>query len=134
MHQYVYITRSMDIQNAIIMFDALSQETRLRAFKLLVQAGADGLAAGVISETLNVPHNTMSFHLTHLSHAGIIESNRQGRSIIYRACYDKIQGLIEYMVKDCCAGPFATIKHHKENACSVIELNHNACCQKSSKG
>jgi DNA-binding transcriptional ArsR family regulator len=110
------------------MFDALSQETRLRAFKLLVQAGPEGLAAGKVSEELDVPHNTMSFHLNHLSHAGIIQSTRQGRSIIYSACYDKIQGLIEYMVSDCCTGPFATIKRHKTNKCSVIELNHDACC------
>ena len=64
----------MDIQEAIIMFDALSQETRLRVFRLLVQAGPDGLAAGVLSEALGTPHNTLSFHLTHLSNAGIISS------------------------------------------------------------
>ena len=68
----------MDIQEAIIMFDALSQETRLRAFRLLVQSGPDGLAAGVLSEKLGTPHNTLSFHLNHLSNTGIISSRKKG--------------------------------------------------------
>ncbi|MGB5323795.1 MAG: helix-turn-helix domain-containing protein, partial [Pseudomonadales bacterium] len=60
----------MDIHSAIAMFDALSQETRLKAFRLLVQAGPEGLAAGLLSDKLGTPHNTMSFHLSHLAHAG----------------------------------------------------------------
>ena len=67
----------MDIQEAIIMFDALSQETRLSAFRMLVKAGTEGLAAGALSEELGTPHNTMSFHLNHLSNAGIVASRRR---------------------------------------------------------
>ena len=84
----------MDIQQAIIMFDALSQETRLKAFRLLVQAGPDGLAAGVLSDDLGTPHNTMSFHLSHLSNAGIISSRKKGRSVIYTANFDVTRDLI----------------------------------------
>jgi len=78
----------MDIQNATIMFDALSQETRLSAFRLLVKAGPDGLPAGTLSDALGTPHNTMSFHLNHLSNAGIVSSRREGRSVIYSANFE----------------------------------------------
>ncbi len=81
----------MEINKAIVVFGALSQETRLRAFRLLVQAGPGGLAAGAISERLNTPHNTLSFHLNHLSNAGIVSSRRQGRSVIYSANFDTIR-------------------------------------------
>ena len=81
----------MDIHSAIAMFDALSQETRLKAFRLLVQAGPEGLAAGLLSDKLGTPHNTMSFHLSHLAHAGTISSRKEGRSVIYSANFDAIQ-------------------------------------------
>ncbi|HEC73049.1 MAG TPA: ArsR family transcriptional regulator [Methylophaga aminisulfidivorans] len=60
----------MDIKSALSAFTALSQETRLQAFRLLVEAGSPGLPAGMISDKLAIPHNTLSFHLSHLSHAG----------------------------------------------------------------
>ena len=72
----------MDIQQAIVAFDALSQETRLRVFRLLVQHGPTGTPAGTLSEELGVPHNTLSFHLAHMSNAGLVLSRREGRSII----------------------------------------------------
>ena len=112
----------MDIQEVIIMFDALSQETRLGAFRLLVRAGADGLAAGVLSEKLGTPHNTMSFHLNHLSNAGIVSSRKQGRSVIYSANFDSTRDLIDFMVKDCCSDEFASIREDKKKGCSIIEL------------
>ena len=112
----------MDIQNAIIMFDALSQETRLRAFRLLVQAGPAGLAAGALSDRLGTPHNTMSFHLNHLSNAGIVSSRKEGRSVIYSANFDATRGLIDFMVRDCCSGEFASIREDKKSGCSIIEL------------
>ncbi|GJM08435.1 MAG: transcriptional regulator [Lysobacteraceae bacterium] len=112
----------MDIQNAIIMFDALSQETRLRAFRLLVQAGTAGLAAGALSEQLGTPHNTMSFHLSHLANAGIVSSRKEGRSVIYSANFDVMRDLIGFMVKDCCSGEFASIREDKRKGCSIIEL------------
>mgnify|MGYP001546413957 CR=1 FL=1 len=116
----------MDIQDAIIMFDALSQETRLGAFRLLVKAGEQGLPAGALSEQLNVPHNTMSFHLNHLSNAGIVASRKEGRSVIYAANYDVVRDLIGFMVKDCCSVEFASIREDKKKGCSIIELTQ--CC------
>lgn len=117
----------MDMQQAIIMFDALSQETRLRAFRLLVRAGADGLAAGTLSEKLGTPHNTMSFHLNHLSNAGIVSSRKQGRSVIYSANFDSTRDLIGFMVEDCCSDEFATIRRDSDTGCSIIELAN--CCE-----
>jgi len=116
----------MDIQQATILFDALSQETRLGAFRLLVKAGPDGLAAGTLSASLGTPHNTMSFHLNHLSNAGIISSRKNGRSIIYTANFDVTRDLIGFIVKDCCSDKFANISENKRTGCSVIKLE-NIC-------
>jgi DNA-binding transcriptional ArsR family regulator len=114
----------MDILKATRMFDALSQETRLEAFRLLVKAGPEGLAAGLISETLGTPHNTMSFHLNHLSNAGIVSSRKQGRSVIYSANFDVTRDLIGFMVKDCCSSEFANISEDKKTGCSIIKLEN----------
>ncbi|MFC3051505.1 ArsR/SmtB family transcription factor [Kordiimonas pumila] len=116
----------MEIKDATIIFSTLSQETRLRAFRLLVKAGKAGLAAGKISELLSTPHNTMSFHLNHLAHAGIISSRKDGRSVIYSANFEIIQSLIGFIVKDCCSAEFANIREDSEKGCSVIELA--VCC------
>ncbi len=116
----------MDIQDALIKFDALSQETRLRTFRLLVQAGPGGLAAGMLSEALGTPHNTLSFHLNHLSNAGLVSSRKDGRSVIYSANFDAMRGLIGFMVKDCCSADFASIREDKATGASVIELAN--CC------
>lgn len=121
----------MDIQNAIIMFDALSQETRLSAFRLLVQAGPDGLPAGTLSEKLGTPHNTMSFHLNHLSNAGLVSSRKEGRSVIYSASFDVMRDLIGFMVKDCCSVEFASIREDKRKGCSIIELADYCCPPKT---
>jgi DNA-binding transcriptional ArsR family regulator len=116
----------MDIRQAITLFDALSQETRLRAFRLLVRAGPDGLAAGVLSAELCTPHNTLSFHLNHLSNAGIVSSRKNGRSVIYSANFAVTRDLIDFMVKDCCSADFANIREDKQSGCSIIELAN--CC------
>ena len=116
----------MDINEAVIIFDALSQETRLSAFRLLVKAGTKGLPAGVLSEELGTPHNTMSFHLSHLSNAGVVTSRKEGRSVIYTANFDVVRDLIGFMVKDCCSVEFASIHENKKTGCSIIELAK--CC------
>ena len=123
---YVYISRHMDIQEVIIMFDALSQETRLSVFRLLVKAGMEGLPAGMLSEELGTPHNTMSFHLNHLSNAGIVSSRKEGRSVIYSANFEVVRDLIGFIVKDCCSVEFASIREDKKKGCSIIELAK--CC------
>lgn len=117
----------MDIQEAIIAFDALSQETRLKAFRLLVEQGPEGAPAGQLSEALGIPHNSLSFHLNHMSNAKLVISRREGRSIIYSANFDFFTGLIRYMVEDCCRVEFASVRQDKKRGCSVIELAN--CCQ-----
>jgi len=99
---YFYISRHMDINYAIIALSALSQETRLRVFKLLIEYGTEGAPAGRISEQLDIPHNTMSFHLAHLSHAGLVTSRRVGRSIIYSANHEAMKSLMAFMSDNCC--------------------------------
>ncbi len=114
----------MDIQRALIAFDALSQETRLKAFRLLVEHGMDGAAAGVLSDHLGIPHNTLSFHLSHMSNAGLLTSRREGRSIIYTVDFAAFQDLIRFMVDDCCNKETAKTRDSKTEGCStVIELS-----------
>lgn len=117
----------MDIQNALIAFDALSQETRLKLFRLLVEYGPEGAPAGSLSDALGVPHNTLSFHLNHMSNANLVLSRREGRSIIYNANFDLMTDLIRFMVEDCCSVQFANIKDDKKKGSSIIELTN--CCQ-----
>jgi len=121
----------MDIQNALIAFDALSQETRLRVFRALVEEGAGGMAAGTIGEKLGIPHNTLSFHLNHMSNAGLVTSRRDGRSIIYSANFAHFTDLIRFMVEDCCSVEFASIRDDKKNGRAVIELAN--CCSPQKK-
>ncbi len=83
---------------------ALSQETRLDVFRLLVQVGPEGLPAGEIGERLNVRQNTMSANLAVLARAGLIRSVREGRSIRYFADMDGFRGLLSYLLEDCCGG------------------------------
>ena len=94
----------MDVELALEAFSALSHETRLWAFRLLVQAGPGGLAAGEIAEALGSRQNTMSSHLKILAAAGLIESQRDGRSILFKANYDTVRGLVLFLMEDCCAG------------------------------
>jgi len=116
----------MDVKEAVIAFDALSQETRLNVFRLLAEYGAGGAPAGVLSDKLGIPANTLSFHLSHMSNAGLVQSRREGRSIIYKANLAFFTGLIRYMVEDCCSADVASIKNGKNKGCSVIELSN--CC------
>lgn len=116
----------MDNKEATAAFDALSQDTRLRVFRLLVEYGQNGAPAGVLSETLGIPHNTLSFHLSHMNHAGLVQSRREGRSIIYTANFEFFTDLIRYMVKDCCRMEFASIREDTKRGCSVIEMP--TCC------
>lgn len=93
----------MEIKFALDAFASLSQETRLKTFRLLVEHGREGAAAGLLSESLSVPHNTLSFHLSQLTHAGLVTSERQGRSIIYKADLEAMNKLIAFMTENCCA-------------------------------
>lgn len=91
-------------ENVIAALGALAQEHRLAAFRLLVQAGADGMAAGAIAERLGMASSSMSFHLAALSHAGLVSQRRQSRLIIYTANYAAMNGLMAYLTENCCGG------------------------------
>ena len=94
----------MQADRVIRALSALAQEHRLAAFRLLVQAGEQGLAAGVLAEKLDVPPSSMSFHLAQLGNAGLVTQRRESRSIIYSADYAAMNGLMGYLTENCCGG------------------------------
>ena len=94
----------MPLPDAVEALSALAHGHRLAVFRLLVRAGAEGVAAGEIARELGVLPNTLSTHLTTLGHAGLIRSRREGRSIIYSADYESMGALLGFLVDDCCAG------------------------------
>lgn len=94
----------MSASFAVNALGALAQEHRLSLFRLLVRAGDDGLSAGAIAERLGVPNSSLSFHLGHLTRAGLISQRREGRSLIYAADYAAMNALVGYLVENCCAG------------------------------
>ena len=94
----------MDATQAIPALSALAQEHRLALFRLLVQAGNEGMPAGEIATALGVPNSSLSFHLTQLSGAGLIRHERRHRSLIYRADYAAMNALLAYLTENCCGG------------------------------
>ena len=92
----------MEMFDALEAFSSLSQETRLRVFKTLIEYGRKGLMPGEIAKKLKIPDNTLSFHLSHMSKAGLVSSQKKGRSITYFANTDLIQELIDYLAENCC--------------------------------
>lgn len=94
----------MDASQTIRALSALAQEHRLAAFRLLVEAGPDGLAAGALADALGIPASSLSFHLAQLSNAGLVSQRRVSRSIIYAADYAAMNGLLSYLTENCCAG------------------------------
>ncbi|CDO35467.1 helix-turn-helix transcriptional regulator [Novosphingobium sp. KN65.2] len=94
----------MHAEVVIRALSALAQEHRLAAFRLLVQAGEEGIAAGVLADKLEVPASSMSFHLAQLANAGLVSQRRESRSIIYSADYSAMNGLMDYLTENCCGG------------------------------
>jgi DNA-binding transcriptional ArsR family regulator len=94
----------VDTKSAVRALAALAQDSRLEVFRLLVQAGPEGLPAGEIAERLGVPASTLSFHVKALSHAGLIESRQESRFIYYSARFAAINGLIAFLGENCCGG------------------------------
>ncbi len=86
----------------IEMLSALAQEHRLALFRLLVQAGESGMAAGAIATALDMPASSLSFHLAHMERAGIVQRLRRGRSLIYSADFAAMTGLVSYLMENCC--------------------------------
>jgi ArsR family transcriptional regulator len=94
----------MEKLDATTALAALAQESRLDIFRLLVQAGTDGLPAGQIGERLGLPSATLSFHLTQLKQASLVTFRREGRSLIYMAAYEVMNALLGYLTENCCQG------------------------------
>lgn len=111
----------MEEKQALNAFGALSQETRLRIVKSLVTAGPEGMSAGTLGEEMDASSSRMSFHLSHLEGAGLIESRREGRSIIYSAKFAALSSLIQFLMRDCCQG-------HPE-VCNPAVAALAACCE-----
>ncbi|WP_448538406.1 ArsR/SmtB family transcription factor [Sphingobium yanoikuyae] len=110
----------MDSLKAIDALGALAQSTRLDTFKLLVRNEPSGLAAGEIAKQLDVPQNTLSSHLAILTRSGLLKSERQSRSIIYRADLDSFRNLTLYLLKDCCGG--------NAELCAPLLAELTPCC------
>jgi ArsR family transcriptional regulator len=105
----------MLLPDAVEALSALAHGHRLAVFRLLVRAGAEGMPAGEIAREIGLRPNSLSSHLTILSHAGLVHSRRESRSIIYSAHYEGMRDLLGFLVEDCCAGrpeicaPFADV-------------------------
>jgi DNA-binding transcriptional ArsR family regulator len=110
----------MENKNAIAALSALAQSTRLDTFRLLVKHEPDGVPAGELARMLEIPQNTMSAHLATLSRAGLVKSERQSRSIIYRADLDGFRDLTLFLIKDCCGG--------KAELCAPLIADLTPCC------
>jgi len=108
----------MNNTDAINVFLALGQETRLNTFRLIVQRGDVGLTPSEISEKLGIPNGTLSFHLKELLHAKLILVARHGRNLIYRPAADQIDKLNNFLLDNCCGGkPCTTPARKKKEAC-----------------
>ena len=112
----------MDAIDIIAALAALAQTTRLDAFRHLVAAEPDGLAAGKLADLLAVPQNTLSTHLNILAHAGLVHGTRQSRSIVYRADVPRLQEMMLYLIKDCCGG--------RPELCAPLVAELTPCCPK----
>jgi DNA-binding transcriptional ArsR family regulator len=110
----------MESKDALLCLSALSQETRLETFRLLVRHEPDGLAAGEIARQLDVPQNTMSTHLGILTRAGLLRPERQSRSIVYRAELDRLREVAVFLVQDCCGG--------RAEVCQPLVADLLPCC------
>ena len=104
MGSYFDISRNVESKKALEALTALSHETRLSVFRLLVATSPSGLSAGSIADELDVLPNTLSTHLGHLSRAGLVVPTRVGRSILYAADYEGMRELMAFLLRDCCGG------------------------------
>jgi ArsR family transcriptional regulator len=94
----------MESSTAVTHLSALAQDSRLSVFRLLVQAGAEGLSAGDLAGKLALPNPTLSFHLSQLKSAGLVQCRRESRSLIYTANYAAMNDLLAYLTQNCCNG------------------------------
>jgi DNA-binding transcriptional ArsR family regulator len=111
----------MEMKSAVDALAALAQETRLSVFRLLVEAGPQGLAAGVVADALAVPAATLSFHLKELSRAALVTARQEGRFIYYAANFEHMAALMSFLTQNCCKGmPLECL--------TVMETALGRCC------
>ncbi|MFZ3121704.1 MAG: metalloregulator ArsR/SmtB family transcription factor [Variovorax sp.] len=94
----------MESNDVVRSLAALAQPVRLQVFRCLVVAGPEGLTPGALVEAIGVPATSLSFHLKELTHAGLVSQERQGRHLIYRAAFDRMNALLGYLTQNCCQG------------------------------
>ena len=111
----------MEITSAVTALAALAQETRLSIFRLLVEAGPEGVSAGRIGDTLEVPAATLSFHLKELSRAGLVSSRQERQFIYYSVDFERMAQLMTFLTQNCCRGM-------PEKCLTVVETALGRCC------
>lgn len=111
----------METRDAVAALAALAQETRLSVFRLLVQAGPEGMAPGVIGKRLEVPPATLSFHLKELSHSGLVSSRQDGRFVYYTVDFEHMAALMTFLTNNCCQGM-------PQECLAVVETALVQCC------
>jgi ArsR family transcriptional regulator len=111
----------MEIKGALTALAALAQETRLSIYRVLVEAGPEGVSAGRIGETLEVPAATLSFHLKELAHAGLISSRQERQFIYYAVDFERMAELMTFLTQNCCQGM-------PEKCLTVVETALGRCC------
>ena len=116
----------MEYAQAVVALSALAQETRLSIFRLLVQAGPEGVAAGRIGEALDVPGATLSFHLKELAHASLVSSRQEGRFVYYSADFEQMAALMSFLTQNCCQGM-------PQECLTVVETALGRCCPPQSQ-
>jgi DNA-binding transcriptional ArsR family regulator len=109
----------MEKSNAVAALAALAQDNRLDVFRLLVQAGPEGMAAGAVADALELAPNTLTFHFDRLRMAGLVTVRREGRSMIYAAQYEAMNALLAYLTENCCQGRSCTPARRRAAATSV---------------
>ncbi len=107
----------MEEQEVIKALAALAQSSRLQVFRALVVAGPAGMTPGTMADGLGVPAATLSFHLKELMHAGLVTQERLGRNLIYRAAFDRMNGLLAYLTDHCCQGAACAVSAPPACAC-----------------
>src|ERR1043166_4503915 len=111
----------MELRDAVTALSALAQETRLSIFRLLIEAGPEGVSAGRIGDTLKVPAATLSFHLKELARSGLVSSRQERQFIYYAVDFERMAELMTYLTQNCCQG--------MPQAClSVVETALGRCC------
>ena len=115
----------MEANETIAALAALAQETRLSVFRLLIACGPEGMSAGEVGDTLEVPPATLSFHFKELSHAGLVTSRQQGRYVYYAANFAQMAALMSFLTQNCCKGM-------PQECLTIVETALGRCCAPSS--